>query len=87
MVIRRALQEEDHDTESGDDWGGTDSEKKEGDHDSRGDDDGDGNGDQDNEDGDKKGVAGAHKVVVGVTKAHIVDAPRTRIMLHFARLS
>ena len=26
-------------------------------------------------------------VVVGVTKAHIVDVPRTRIMLHFARLS
>ena len=63
-----------------------DSDKKEGDHDSRGDDDGDGN-DQDNEDGDKKGVAGAHRVLVGVTKAHIVDAPRTRIMLHFARLS
>ena len=65
----------------------TDSEKKEGDHDSRGDDDGYGKDDQDNEDGDKKGVAGAHRVVVGVTEAHIVVAPRTRIMLHFARLS
>ena len=86
-MIRRALQAEDHGAESDDDWGGTDSEKKEGGHDSRGDDDGDGNDDQDNEDGDKKGVAGAHKVVVGVTKAHIVDAPRTRVMLHFARLS
>ena len=86
-MIRRALQGEDHGAESGDDWGGTGSEKKEGDHDSKGDDDADGNDDQDNEDGDKKGVAGAHRVVVGVTKAHIVDAPRTRIMLHFARLS
>ena len=86
-MIRRALQADDHGAESGDDRGGTDSEKKEGDHDSRGDDDGDGNDGQDNEDGDKKGVAGAHGVLVGVTKAHIVDAPRTRIMLHFARLS
>ena len=86
-MIRRALQAEDHGAESSDDWGGTDSEKKEGDHDSRGDDDGDGNDDHDNEDGDKKGVAAAHGVLVGVTKAHIVDAPRTRIMLHFARLS
>ena len=81
-MIRRALQ--DHDAESVDDWGGTESEKKEGDHDSK---DADGNDDQDNEDGYKKGVAGAHRVVVGVTEAHIVDAPRTRIMLHFARLS
>ena len=34
-----------------------------------------------------RGVLQAGVVVVGVTKAHIVDVRRTRIMLHFARLS